>query len=139
MPNFIDVGPTTRPPTACGLNEATCMNGECVAKHEVCDGDQDCSDGSDEVRCGSGKEAKNSHGTQLSRDIPDKGCEPNEYQCSNRRCVFKSWVCDGDDDCGDGSDEVTCGELYSLSLVTIIAMWQVTTPTSFHFEVLHSS
>lgn len=43
--------PTTRPPTACGVNEATCMNGECIPKTAVCDGDFDCSDQSDEMRC----------------------------------------------------------------------------------------
>lgn len=36
-------------------------------------------------------------------------CEPNEFQCANRRCVQKMWLCDGDDDCGDGSDERDCG------------------------------
>lgn len=43
--------PTTRPPLACGVNEATCMNGECIPKNAVCDGDFDCSDQSDEMRC----------------------------------------------------------------------------------------
>lgn len=32
-------------------------------------------------------------------------CEPNQYQCDNRKCVLKSWLCDSEDDCGDGSDE----------------------------------
>ena len=66
------------------------MNGECIPKNAVCDGDFDCSDQSDEMRC------------SLS------GCQPNEYQCSNKRCVLKNWRCDGDDDCGDNSDELSC-------------------------------
>lgn len=36
------------------------------------------------------------------------GCQPNEYQCANKRCVLKNWRCDGDDDCGDNSDELYC-------------------------------
>ncbi|KAI5632398.1 low-density lipoprotein receptor domain class A domain-containing protein [Phthorimaea operculella] len=32
-------------------------------------------------------------------------CAPNFYRCGNGRCVFKAYVCDGNDDCGDGSDE----------------------------------
>lgn len=36
-------------------------------------------------------------------------CEPNQYQCRNRKCVLKTWLCDSEDDCGDGSDEENCG------------------------------
>lgn len=36
-------------------------------------------------------------------------CEPNQYQCANRKCVLKTWLCDSEDDCGDGSDERNCG------------------------------
>lgn len=27
------------------------------------------------------------------------------YRCPSHRCVPATWYCDGDDDCGDGSDE----------------------------------
>ncbi|XP_069364956.1 basement membrane-specific heparan sulfate proteoglycan core protein isoform X5 [Maniola hyperantus] len=84
---------TSRPPfMACPSNQATCANGQCIARTAICDGNQDCSDGSDEESC---------HHNGM--------CEPNEYQCANRKCVLKTWLCDAEDDCGDESDEQNCG------------------------------
>lgn len=36
------------------------------------------------------------------------GCEPNEFQCANKRCIQKIWLCDAENDCGDFSDESNC-------------------------------
>jgi len=37
-------------------------------------------------------------------------CEPNEFQCTSGKCVLKIWQCDADNDCGDLSDELDCGQ-----------------------------
>ena len=34
-------------------------------------------------------------------------CPAQTFTCDNTVCIHKKWVCDGDDDCGDGSDEAT--------------------------------
>ncbi|XP_034565719.1 apical endosomal glycoprotein [Notolabrus celidotus] len=36
---------------------------------------------------------------------PGAGCSPGMMECSNEGCVEQRQVCDGSDDCGDGSDE----------------------------------
>jgi endo-1,4-beta-D-glucanase Y len=37
-------------------------------------------------------------------------CPADSYQCASGACIATSAVCDGVDDCGDGSDEQGCGD-----------------------------
>ncbi|XP_052760298.1 basement membrane-specific heparan sulfate proteoglycan core protein-like isoform X2 [Mya arenaria] len=75
----------------CGKDEAVCQNGQCIRREYRCDGERDCSDGSDEPA-----------------DCYNNLCEPNEFQCPSGQCVMKIWRCDGENDCDDGFDESNC-------------------------------
>lgn len=41
-------------------------------------------------------------------------CPLDEFQCNNTLCKPLAWKCDGEDDCGDNSDEnpEECGEAH---------------------------
>ncbi|XP_028394866.1 deleted in malignant brain tumors 1 protein-like [Dendronephthya gigantea] len=77
--------------SVCQHGEFRCNNGYgCVPSSWLCDGYNDCSDGSDE----------------WSWNCISVICQHGEFRCNNSyRCISSSWLCDGDDDCSDGSDE----------------------------------
>lgn len=35
-------------------------------------------------------------------------CAANQFTCNNNVCIPEFWKCDGDNDCGDHSDEINC-------------------------------
>ena len=35
-------------------------------------------------------------------------CDRDQFLCSSGACTFLTWKCDGDNDCGDNSDEKDC-------------------------------
>lgn len=46
----------------------------------------------------------------------NKNCHSYQHRCENSRCVDMSVLCDGDDDCGDNSDETNCQFGYQNSI-----------------------
>lgn len=92
----------------CGVDEFTCRSasGECVPLTWMCDDNPDCSDGSDEKACSKLRDFFKM--IDFKEIVLDETCRSDEFTCKNGKCIQKKWICDLDNDCGDGSDEKDC-------------------------------
>ncbi|XP_014091454.2 low-density lipoprotein receptor-related protein 4 [Bactrocera oleae] len=88
----------------CGDTQWLCLSTcTCIDQSARCDKKNDCEDGADEFDC----EVIGDMLHKLQKDCEQTGMHvmcPRTY-----RCINKEWLCDGDDDCGDYSDETHCG------------------------------
>ncbi|XP_058879421.1 SCO-spondin [Acipenser ruthenus] len=100
----------------CAPGQLVCGDGSCLGREKVCDGVPDCQDGADEseAHChGVTTEpvATTTPGSPGStpRTGPSTGpCSEREFQCVSGECKPRAWLCDGEADCADGSDEQSC-------------------------------
>lgn len=73
-----------------------CENTRCISSSFICDGENDCSDYSDEKNCSDFQIIVHGNTT----------CEKGFWQCSDNLCIPEDWVCNNETDCPDGSDEI---------------------------------
>ncbi|XP_077167850.1 basement membrane-specific heparan sulfate proteoglycan core protein isoform X5 [Paroedura picta] len=125
------------PPMECAREEFTCDSGECVHLAAHCDGRPDCGDASDEDGCDEeggvatpprpattripattmSVTSRRPPATAPARNATSKPplvpgvrpCRKDEAVCANKQCISRDYLCDGERDCQDGSDELNCG------------------------------
>uniref|UniRef100_A0AAR2JEH9 EGF-like domain-containing protein n=1 Tax=Pygocentrus nattereri TaxID=42514 RepID=A0AAR2JEH9_PYGNA len=127
--------PAVRPPLRCLLGSWACRDGtECIQYTHICDGEEDCRDGSDELECAEECEAGQfqcAHGkmcieqSQVCDDVAQCQDRSDELDCfkpaegcghrCGKLCLSEVLICDGRVDCEDGSDEADCGKTCSDS------------------------
>ena len=102
---------------ACHDSFFDCGNGKCIAPLFICDGDNDCGNFRDELSCNSVENITNANA--VPQHLP---CPSHEFACNDAvgNCIPQRWVCDGQRDCLDGTDEmqfenctkVICGPMF---------------------------
>ena len=102
---------------SCLKSQFSCSDRSCILSHYICDGNEDCLDGSDEENCDEvceffhQDERQSAGANNCYQDCFPKNCTCSAlyYQCQRSGgCIPASTLCNGNFDCADGEDEMDC-------------------------------
>ncbi|XP_065212523.1 low-density lipoprotein receptor-related protein 2 isoform X2 [Planococcus citri] len=80
----------------CSFNPCNFNNGGCAQScHPAGNGTAEC-------KCDDYSNLVNDGRMCVPKNV---SCEASKFHCRNGKCISRMWACDGDDDCGDNSDE----------------------------------
>lgn len=89
----------------CPTHMVTCPSDHhCIYQMDMCDDHQDCEDGFDERNCTKPKKCENFEFACGEATAKLPGVSINTTVTA--KCIPKAWLCDGENDCGDWSDEM---------------------------------
>ncbi|KPP61333.1 hypothetical protein Z043_120582 [Scleropages formosus] len=73
------------------------------------------------------------HGA-FSAAVPEKTCGEGSLKCGRQGCVEARQICDGTDDCGDGTDEAKCEQYWACDFENDLCGWDLRTISQLKFQ-----
>jgi hypothetical protein len=93
-----------------------CLDGTCTDRQGRCNGANNCADASDEMGCDADVDHFVPAYLSRSSACPADMHADVHFQCANSQCIEKVGLCNGIDNCGDGSDEAHCSGAIQVTI-----------------------